>query len=928
MNEKAYKQRLFLLDGSALAYRAYFTFIRSPLYSPSNFPTSAVYGFTNTLLKILQEEKPDFIAVIFDRPEPTFRQDIYKEYKATREKMPDELVIQLPKIKEILEAFNIPIIELPGFEADDIIGTLARKAEQENIETYIVTSDKDMMQLVNNNIKILKPGKKGDEWEILDCESVKKYFGVSPQQVIDLLALAGDASDNIPGIRGVGQATASALIREYGNLENLYNNIDTIKRKNIRTNLIKGKKEAYQFRELVTINTSVPINVNILNLNVKDKDVNKLKILFEELGFKTFYKKILFIDDTEKLDLKKTILQYSAKDVEYTMIKELDDLNDLKEKLLESKIFVFDTETTGNNPHQAKLIGISFCFTSHKAYYVPISWNQFSEESESDELFDSKNQNNNISSQEGIDLETFKKVFSEIFSNPEIRKCGQNLKYDIIVLRRHGIEVEGIHFDTMVANYVLKPEGIHNLNDMAINYLRYKLITYNEILGKEKNLYKIPTDKVAIYSCEDADITFRLYNILKDKLKTENLLSLCERIEFPLIEVLTDMEYKGVKLDINFLKSFSSILKTMSDNYTEEIYKLAEKRFNINSSQQLSKILFTDLKLEPKRKTKTGLSTDFGVLETLKGQHPIVNKLLEYRMVTKLKSTYVDAMIKLVDPKTRRIHTSFNQTITTTGRLSSSNPNLQNIPIRTELGREIRKAFVPENDNWKILAADYSQIELRIMAHISDDPGLKEAFLRKEDIHSSTAAKIFGYELEDYEKLPKDVKLEMRRKAKEINFGIMYGLSAFGLSSRLEIDVSEADSIIKKYHQRFPNVKKYIEDTISKARSTGYVETLLGRRRYFPNINNNNAQRQAINMPIQGTAADMIKIAMINIHREIKNKPINMLLQVHDELVFEVHKDYIEEAKSIIENKMKSASSLKVPVEVDIGIGDTWYDAH
>lgn len=958
------RERLFLLDGSALAYRAYYSFISRPLITSKGEHTSAVYGFVNALMKILDEEKPDHIAVVFDRPEPTFRHKMYEPYKATRQKMPEDMASQLARLREVVEAFNVPILEMAGYEADDIMGTLAHKAEKESIETYLVTSDKDFMQLISPLTKIYRPGKSGDEWEIIDFEHVEEKFGVTPDKVVEVLGLTGDKSDNVPGVPGIGEMTAIPLVREYGTIENILENIDKISKPALQQKLRENKEIALLSKTLVTIDTNVPIDVDIHQLKTQQKDIAKLTELFTELEFKYLVRKLSSVKSetlqtlpTEEI-IAKAITDITTDQHQYHIIKTDKEVDDLTRKLKASKIFVFDTETTSTNPFRAELVGLSFSLKPREAFYIPIK----NENIEKDDailddtvfqksLFDDhsienpkspperpvgrageiRNPKSNLS---GFDCSKILNLLSPIFTNESISKCGQNIKYDLIVLKQNGLETAGTCFDTMIANYILRPDGRHNLDSLALEHLNYKTITFEELVGKETDISRIPIERVAEYSAEDADITFRLYEILGKKLRDDNLLKISNDIEFPLIEVLTDMEFAGVKLDTSFLKLLSKELEKILDNTIDDIYNLAGKKFNINSTQQLGIILFEDLKLPTGRKTKTGFSTDVGVLESLKHQHPIVDKLLEYRTISKIKSTYVDALPVLINRKSGRLHTSFNQTITTTGRLSSSNPNLQNIPIRSELGREIRKAFIPQDDEWAILSADYSQIELRIMAHISNDPGLTEAFNAGEDIHASTAAKIFGYELNDFILLPSETRQEMRRKAKEVNFGIMYGLGYFGLANRLDISKEEARAIIAKYHERFPNVKLYMEETIKKAKRDGYVETLMGRRRYLPDIKSrnqnirSNAERQAINMPIQGTAADMIKLAMIRIHRRISNKQIRMLLQVHDELVFEVQNSFMEDAKILIVEEMKNALPLNVPLEIEVGFGKNWFDAH
>ena len=967
-------QRLFLLDGMALVYRAYFTFITRPLINSKGENTSAIYGFVNTLIKILEEEKPEHIAVVFDTAEPTFRHKIYKPYKATREKMPEDLAAQMKKLKEVVDAFNVHILELPGYEADDIMGTLSKKAEVEKIETYLVTGDKDFMQIISPLTKMYKPGKSGDEWEIIDENLVKQKIGVAPNQVVDLLALLGDKSDNIPGVPGIGEKSAVPLIKNFKTLENLFNNLDKVPQPHIKEKLQQHRENAFLSKHLVTIDTNVPISTNLNQLRTKTPNRLKLVTLFTELEFKSLIKKYSSIEKNlgeisfDPTKRESPPLELELQDIKtdrhtYHIVQTKEELQELIKILSSEEIISFDTETTSKNPLTADLIGISFSIKPHEAWYVPIANSSEdrvkseeqkakSNDYDEDSLFSTLNSATHSSRSEiykpkptsnnqGFNIEFMKKYLSPIFSEHSIRKIGQNIKYDILVLKSYGIEVQGIIFDTMVANYILRPDGQHNLDALAREHLNYKMIPYDELIsyniqsGKsqvektQRDIREIPLLKIAEYSAQDADITLRLYEILKDKLSKQNLLTLCNDIEFPLIQVLANMEFNGVSLDVNYLHSLSEELDQVLNSLTLEIYDLAGEKFNINSTQQLSKILFDKLNLSTVRKTKTGFSTDVGVLETLKHEHPIIEKLLDYRQLQKLKSTYVDTLPNLVNPKTNRLHTSFNQTITATGRLSSSNPNLQNIPIRTEIGKNIRKAFIPQNSDWVILDADYSQIELRVMAHVSGDEELINAFKNGEDIHSTTASKIFGVDI-------KDISKEMRRKAKEVNFGIMYGIGSYGLATRLDISQTEAKEIIETYFKRFPKVKEYIHNTLEKARTDGYVSTLLGRRRYLPDIKSKNqtvrgnAERQAINMPIQGTAADMIKIAMVKIHKFIQDSglKIHMLLQVHDELVFEVANSELTKAKFIIIEEMKNALPLSVPIEVEIGVGKNWLEAH
>lgn len=943
------RERLFLLDGMALAYRAYFTFISRPLINSKGQNTSAIYGFVNTLLKILDEEKPEHIAVVFDTAEPTFRHKKFKEYKATRQKMPEDMAEQMDKLKEVVEAFNIPIIEVPGYEADDVMGTLAKRAEKEGVETYLVTGDKDFMQLLSSSVKLYKPGKKGDEWEIIGVEGVKEKFGVSPDKVIDVLGLTGDKSDNVPGIPGVGEKTAIPLVQKHGSIENILRNIDDIPQQGLREKLKEYKDKVLLSKELVTIDTNVPLNIDVHRLKASRRNIPKLIRLFTELEFKSLLKKLKEIAPQVDEDISFDVSQFApTRDIttdkhQYHLVTTEKEFAQLVEKLSFANFFVFDAETTSLNPLQADIVGLSFCMEPRVGYYVPVkqkfgNWGKDVEEG----LFAQRPtpSTQKAVSQRGFDLQKILSSLGPIFQNPKIKKCGQNVKYDMLALAQSGVWVEGIHFDTMVASYVLRADGQHNLDALALEYLNYKMISYDELTGTGKdrmNIQDVSSEKVAEYSAQDADITYRLYEILKKNLEEQKILKLCKEVEFPLISVLADMELTGVALDVDFLKAMSKDLERQLKNLVNEIYRFADEKFNVNSTQQLSEILFNRLKLPTARKTKTGFSTDVAVLESLRNEHPIIQQLIEYRQLSKLKSTYVDALPQLINPQTVRVHTSFNQTIAATGRLSSSDPNLQNIPMRSEIGREIRKAFIPGGKEMVIMSADYSQIELRVMAHISGDEGLIDAFEKGEDIHATTASKVFGAK-------PDEVTREMRRKAKEVNFGIMYGIGPFGLATRLEISQAEAKEIIKRYFERFPKVNQYVINTIAQAKHDGYVSTLLGRRRYLLEINSKNqtvranAERQAINMPIQGSAADMIKIAMINIHEALRHKDSiskgsaqgrsKMILQVHDELVFEVPKEEIEEVKKLVVEEMKTALKLSVPIEVEVGTGKNWFEAH
>ncbi len=960
-------ERVFLIDAMAMIYRAYFAMISRPLMTRKGENTSAIYGFVATILKIIEEEKPDHLAVCFDTDKPTFRHNIFPTYKAQRQEIPTDMPWQIQKIKEIVKSFNISLIEIDGYEADDIIGTLSKKAEAENALSYMVTPDKDFMQLVSDKTFQYKPikstsGAKVIEAEIIDKDAVITKFGVPPEKVVDVLGLMGDASDNIPGVRGVGEKTAVALIQEFGSIENLYANIDKLTKEKLKETLLKYKDDAFLSKKLVTINTNVPLGISFHDLKIGKFDMQKIVRLFEELEFKELFKKIENSKQIEKIgevikpkkadeeEIKITIkatkiepekvevkpVKMPVKKIKdiphsYYTIKNHKEYEKFIELLKKQLLFAFDTETDSLDVMSAKLIGFSVSFEEHKAYYIPIHGEFGKKRIESETLFktDEKLEKEIIP---GVEINFAISLIKPLLESKEIKKVGQNIKFDYLIMRNYGIEMNNIFFDTMIGAYILKPEENYDMDTLAYKYLNYEPIHIEELIGKGKSqisMTEVPIEKVSEYSAEDADITLQLYNKIKYELKKINLYKLCSDIEFPLIKVLAEMEYEGIKVDTNVLTVLDVEITKLIKEYEEKIYKSAGQEFNINSTQQLSKILFEDLKLVPTKKTKTGFSTDISVLEDLRYQHEICGLIIEYRGLTKLKSTYIDGLKKSINPKTNRVHTSFNQAGTSTGRLSSMNPNLQNIPVRTEIGRNIRKAFICRED-YMIMSADYSQIELRIMAHFSNDENMIRAFKRRLDIHSDTAKRIFAVG----EK--KDITPGMRRKAKEVNFGIMYGIGVFGLANRLEIKNSEAKEIIDRYFREYPRVKEYIETTKQFARENGYVQTLTGRRRYLNQINNQNAtvraedERAAINMPIQGTAADMIKIAMIRVFNELRknNLKSKLLLQVHDELVLEVYKDEIEQVKEIVKNNMMNALKLNVPIEVDIGIGKSWYDAH
>jgi len=942
-------KRLFLIDGMAIAYRAYFSLIRTPLINSKGMNTSAIYGFVNALNKLIDDEKPDYIAVAFDTKEPTFRHKMFKEYKANREAMPDDLIPQIDKIKEVVSAFNIPMIEKRGFEADDIIGTLVKRAEKEGALCYMVTADKDYMQLINKKIFLYKPiknvqGTKIADIEIIDEKGVKDKFGVTPDKVIEVLGLMGDKVDNIPGIPGVGEKTASALIQEYGSIENLYKNIEKITKPKLKENLIKYKKEAYLSKELATIHTNMPLDIDFHKLIAAEKNTTLLERLYTDLELRSLLKKLvgkteqsikIKAEPEEKPDeltvttLSGKFLDIKSNEHKYYTIKSNDEFKRLTKKLKTLDEFSFDTETTSENPMNAKLVGLSFSFDENEGYYVPIMFKEIDDK----DLF-GKSTGKNDAGMPNLDIDVVLKEMKPVLENKTIRKIGQNIKYDMLVMRNYGIELENVGFDTMIAAYVLKPESHYKMDYLSEIYLNYKCIPITDLIGSGKQDENITMDLVpwkiaSDYAAEDADVTLRLYHKLEYELKKISLDNLCSDIEFPLIEVLADMEYTGVKVDTGILKKINEELITAESRLEKEIHKLAGMKFNINSPKQLADVLFNTLKLATKRKIKTGFSTDTKVLEELRQEHPIASKLLDYRTVTKLRSTYTEGLIEIINKRTGKVHTSYNQTVAATGRLSSMNPNLQNIPIRTEIGRSLRKAFIPQKKENLILSADYSQIELRIMAHLSGDENMIKAFERKHDIHAETAAKIFKVKTSE-------VDHNMRRKAKEVNFGIIYGIQAFGLASRLNIDQREARDIISSYFANFSSINNWLEKIKDFARTKGYTETLAGRRRYLPNINNRNSvvrardERIAINMPVQGTAADMIKIAMIDIYEEFNKKKLKtkMIMQVHDELVFDCDKSELETVKKIVENKMKHALKLDVPIEVEMGVGVSWFEAH
>jgi len=919
------KKRLFLLDAYALIYRSYFAFIRNPRFNSKGLNTSAMFGFVNTLDQLLKNENPTHIAVVFDMNVPTFRHEMFKEYKANREEMPEDLRKAIPYVRQIIEAYNIPIIEKAGFEADDVIGTLAKTAEKKGYETFMVTPDKDYAQLVSENIFMYKPARGGNEIEIWGLDQVKENFMVEkPEQVIDVLGLMGDTADNIPGCPGVGPKTAMKLISDFGSIDNLYKNIDQLKGKQ-KENLQTYEKQVRMSQTLARIILDVPVGFDEKALELNDPDIPKLKNIYSELEFRTFISRLqenarpepVFEQGTLFGNLPEPTVSEEKKQAtietvphDYYLIETPEQRASLRAELSIQDEFCFDTETTGLDTQTAELVCLSFAFRNHEAYCVPVP-------------------------KEREKATALVKEFELVFGDERILKIGQNLKYDISILMNYGLEIKGPLYDTMIAHYLIQPELRHNLDYLCEQYLGYEKVTTESLIGKkgksQMNMRQVAIEKLRDYSCEDADLTLQLKRAIDPELDKYEVRKLFNEIEMPLIFVLADMEMAGVRINPEELNRYAEVLRRQIIDVEREIIGLAGEEFNVSSPKQLGPILFEKLKIDSNvKKTKTKqYSTSEEVLVKLTDRHPIVGKILEYRGLKKLLSTYVEALLLLINPRTGKIHTSYNQAIAATGRLSSTNPNLQNIPIRDENGREIRKAFIPSDENHLFLSADYSQIELRIMAALSKDEHMLEAFRKGEDIHAITASKIF--------KVPvSEVTSDMRRKAKTANFGIIYGISAFGLSQRLNIPRTEAKELIDGYFENFSRVKQYIDESILKARQAGFVQTIMGRKRYLNDINSANAvvrgvaERNAINAPIQGSAADIIKIAMITIWKEIKRRKLQskMVLQVHDELNFDVPVNEVEEMKEIVKNGMENAVDIGLPLTVEMNTGSNWLEAH
>jgi len=884
------KKKLYLIDGTALAYRAYFAFIRNPLINSRGENTSAAYGFTNTLVNLIRNHSPDYIAVVFDAGKPTFRHEMYEEYKATRQKMPDEMIDQLPRVKEAVDVLGVKQIELEGYEADDIIGTLALSGAERGLEVYMVTGDKDFMQLVGDSVYMYVPMRD----EIIGPEQVRERYGIPPEKVVDLLGLMGDSSDNVPGIPRVGEKTAVELLKRFGSLEAVLDRWEEIPKPSIRMSVRENRELALLSRDLVTIKTDVPLEYDIETLRFEGIDVDRAREFFREMEFDSILESVMETVETEETPVT---------------VVNMENLDEFFVEISGFKEVAVDLETTSLNALEAEIVGVSIA-AGERAWYLPVAHTRG----------------------ENLDRAAVLPRLKNLLEDGSVGKIGHNVKYDAIILRRNGVNLDPITFDTMLAAYILDPGSRgYALGKLAEAHLNHRMQSITELIGKGKNqvsFAEVDIESAARYSGDDAFTTRRLKEVFEPRLEREGLLSLFRDVEMPLMRVLMDMEMHGVCLDVPFLRDISDDFSRMMEQLERLIYECAGEKFNINSTKQLGEILFGKLGLKARRRTKTGYSTDTDTLTALAKQHELPGYILDYRQLAKLKSTYVDALPAMANPRTGRVHTSYNQAVTATGRLSSSDPNLQNIPIRTELGRNIRRAFVAP-PGYLLLSADYSQVELRIMAHMSGDAVLNEAFRNGEDVHRRTASVLFGVP-------PEAVSDEQRRQAKTINFGVMYGMGAYALSEQLGIGRNEAKSFIDYYFRVHTGVSAFIEKTVEDAKKNGYVTTILGRKRYVTGIHSENrnvsefARRTAINTPIQGSAADLIKLAMIKVSERLKgeNLDAHMILQVHDELVFEVSEDVVDETKEVVREEMEGALELRVPLVVDIGLGKNWLEAH
>ena len=903
--------RLFLIDGMAFAFRAYYA-IRAALTDAEGNPTNALYGFTRVLLKLIRDHDPSHIAVVFDAPGKTFRSDLYADYKATRRDTPDDLKVQFPMMHDLVRALNIPLFVVPGVEADDVMGTLARQAEAEGVDTVLVTGDKDLQQLVSDRITVYDPNK-GDGGMWYDAAAVRERFGVGPANVVDALALIGDTADNVPGVKGIGDKTAKKLLEQYTSLEGLYEHIDALKGKQ-KENILNDREQAFFSRELVTIKTDVPLDFGPGDCIRKPFEQEKVVEALTRFAFHSLLEELVPSGPD------------TAESCEYKLVLTEAELDAMIARMRAAGRFAVDTETTSTEPMWAELVGISCCCDGEEAYYIPIAHTP-----ESLTYMEDPDDLTTYRQLEPVPREAALAKLRPLFADAMIGKIGHNIKYDKIVLERAGVPLLGIAVDTMLASYLTDPSTLrHNLDEVSLQHLRRKLIPISDVIGKGSKsvtFNQVPIHSACTYAAEDADVTWRLAGIFGERLKEFELESLFSDVEMPLVHVLARMEQAGIAVNLCIFDALRGEIAARLGELTQEILDLAGEPFKINSPKQLQGILFDKLGLKPVRKTKTGYSTDERVLEVLAHEHPLPDKILEYRMLEKLRGTYVDALPRLIHPETGRIHTSYNQAVAATGRLSSSDPNLQNIPVRNVFGRRIREAFIPGRPGRQLISADYSQIELRVLAHLSGDPSLTDAFARDADIHTETAARVFGVDAGE-------VTPEMRRKAKAVNFGVVYGISAFGLARNLGISNAEAAAFIDGYFAKYPGVRAWLDETLARARKQGYVTTLLNRRRYVPEVNSGNVntrragERIAINMPVQGSAADIIKLAMIRLDRAFAGSGAQILLQVHDELVVEADAESIPEVSALMKSVMESALALNVPLRVDVGTGNNWAEIH
>jgi DNA polymerase I len=936
---------IVLIDGFSLVFRAYHALQRTGMQSATGEPTFAVFAFSNILLSILEKNAPGSIAVVFDTKEPTFRHELYKEYKAHRDAFPDDLVPQFERIKSLIDMMGIKQVSLAGYEADDIIGTLAKKESEKGNDVLCVTSDKDYFQLVNDKVRILRPGRDAGSYDEYDAAKVKEKFGVEPPLVVDVLALMGDSSDNVPGVKGVGEKTAIPLVEQFRSVEGIYENIESIEKKGIRTKLEDNRDMAFLSKKLVTIITDVPVSVSASDLVPNAMDFQDIDTFCSELGFTTLRKRFAGLAERAGVDIDTDVVPTSTAsssadgssggdgsvlktlpdvDHDYTLVDTQGGLDAMLKDLGKApELLCVDLETTGLDAMQCAIVGIALCKEAGKAYYIDV-----------DDRSDDADQTMFEDEHHGLPVDEVLTKLRPLLEGSKVGKVGQNLKYDSLVLRRHGVILEPIAFDTMLASYILDADMKHNLDALAERWLQYRPISITTLIGEkrseQRSMRTVDPSTVSDYACEDVDVAWKLMEVQRPRLEESGLMDLAKNVEFPVEEVLVVMEHNGVCIDTAALANLSDFMRSEAQRLEQEIWKEAGEEFTIGSPKQLGTVLFDTLMLPATKKTKTGYSTDSSVLTELAETYPIAQMVLDWRQVEKLRSTYVEALPRMINKRTGRVHTTFNQTVAATGRLSSTDPNLQNIPVRTELGLQIRKAFVPQQEGWHILSADYSQIELRIMAGISQDENLVKAFADGLDVHASTAAILYDVPIDEVTK-------DMRRVAKTTNFGIMYGQGAFGLAQRLGIPRSEGQAIIDNYFEKYPGIKTYMDRTIAETRDRGYSTTLLGRRRYFPQITANNRQLQAaaeracINTPIQGTAADMMKLAMINVHKRMRQEGLRslMMLQVHDELLFEVVDEERDVLRDLVIEEMVGALALEgVPIVVDTGFGASWYEAH